>query len=383
MSGREQLIRWRPPRGATAFQLRQGHVGLALLQKFAGETKTMSKRAATSYDVARAAGVSQSAVSRAFSTTASIADATRQHILNVAMQMGYQPNAIARSMSTARKTTPQRSGMVGIIVTRLQDPFFAQTMARFSHGLQARGWHILLFTVDTEAEVDEALNALMSFKVDGIVILSALLSDRMAAACQAQGTPVMLFNRSADLSGVNSVRIANREGGRAAADYLIEAGHQRIAYLGGGASDPTSREREAGFAERLAEAGLKPFLRENGDYTFDSGHEAGLRIFARSERPDAVFCASDVMALGVLHAARHELGLDVPRDFSLIGFDDIPSAAWPGHALTTIRQPIGAMVQDAVRILVDRMETPDLPPQVLQVPGILILRATVRRAAPA
>ncbi|MHA1555101.1 MAG: LacI family DNA-binding transcriptional regulator, partial [Alphaproteobacteria bacterium] len=117
----------------------------------------MAKKSITSYDVARAAGVSQSAVSRAFSPTASIARKTRQHILDVAHEMGYQPNAIARSMSSARSQSRQRSGIVGVIVTRLEDPFFAQTIAYFNRNLQTRGWHMLLFTVESESEVDSAL----------------------------------------------------------------------------------------------------------------------------------------------------------------------------------------------------------------------------------
>lgn len=338
-----------------------------------------NRRLTTSYDVAKAAGVSQSAVSRAFSPHASIAEEKRRHILAVAAELGYQPNAIARSMSSARKTSPQRSGMVGVIVTRLQDPFFANTMARLSHGFQSRGLHMLVFSVEAESEVDKALAELMSYKVDAVVVLSALLSDRMAQVCRASGTPVMLFNRSAGALDVSSVKIGNAEGGRDAADLLVEAGHQRIAFLGGGERDATSHERLGGFVRRLSESGLELFLHEEGDYTFDSGKEAGLRMLSRNEPPDAIFCASDVLALGVLHVARHELGLDVPRDFSLIGFDDIPAAAWPGHDLTTIRQPVDFMVREAIDTLVERVENPDLPAQVLKVPGKLILRGSVQR----
>ena len=281
-------------------------------------------------------------------------------------------------MSTGRKELQQRSGMVGVIVTRLEDPFFAHTIAHFSRNLQARGWHMLLFTVDSQAEVDDALNALMQYKIDGVLILSAILSNHMAKVCQAQGTPVMLYNRSAKGLGVSSVEIDNFEGGRLAADILRESGHERIAFVGGDVGDATSREREAGFVERLTKDSLTPFQHESGDYTFVGGREAGLRLFARHERPDAVFCASDVMALGVLHAARFELGLRIPQDFSLIGFDDIPSAAWPGHLLTTIRQPIRRMIREAVTLLIERMENPDLDPLVRRFPGTLILRKSAR-----
>ncbi|WP_245706291.1 substrate-binding domain-containing protein [Ruegeria marina] len=282
-------------------------------------------------------------------------------------------------MSTARKDDHQKSGMVGVIVTRLEDPFFAHTIAHFSRNLQAQGWHMLLFTVDSQAQVDDALNALMQYQIDGVIILSALLSNHMTKVCRSKGIPVMLYNRSAAESGVSSVVIDNREGGRLAADLLREAGHDRIAFVGADTEDETSRERRAGFEERLRADGLSPVQVETGDYTFVSGREAGLRLFARSERPDAVFCASDVMALGVLHAVRFELGLRVPQDLSLIGFDDIPSAAWPGHLLTTIRQPIRRMIREAVDMLVERMENSEAEAKITRFPGSLILRDTVRR----
>lgn len=337
----------------------------------------MVKKSVTSYDVAKAAGVSQSAVSRAFSAKAPIAPKTRQHIRKIAAELGYQPNAIARSMSAARNDPNQRSGITGLIVTRPEDPFFSESIAMISRSLQARGWQVMLFTVDSEAEVDAALNALLQFKVDGVMILSAILSGKMAAACRDQGIPVLLFNRQAGDTAVSSVLVDNREGGAMAAACLLEAGHRRIAFLGGDAQDATSREREEGFREGLSAAGSELFCREYGDYTFDGGAEAAMRLFSRATKPDAVFCASDVMALGVLHTARNRLDLDVPRDFSLLGFDDIPSAAWPGHGLSTIRQPVGRMIRQAVELLVERMSDPDLEARTSLFSGTLILRGTV------
>ena len=338
----------------------------------------MPKQSITSYDVAKSAGVSQSAVSRAFSPTASINDKKRQHILKVAKEMGYQPNAIARSMSSARTKSRQKSGIVGVIVTRIQDPFFANTIAMFSSLLQAKGWHMLLFTVDSPEDVDDALFSLMQFKIDGVIILSAILSEYMAETCRANGTPVLLYNRRASGEGINSVQIDNYAGGQTAAEVLLKAGHTRIAFVGGTKSVNTTEEREKGFTDHLAAAGHSLSHCEYGDYTFDSGREAAMRLFSNSEKPDAVFCASDVMALGILHAARHDLGMEVPADFSLVGFDDIPSAAWPGHRLTSIRQPIERMIRDAVEILIEQMETPGLSPKLVSYPGVLVERATVR-----
>ena len=342
----------------------------------------MSPKAPTSYDVARLAGVSQSAVSRAFSPTASIAASTRARVLAAAAELGYQPNAIARSMSSARNEPQQVSGMVGLIVTRIQDPYFAHTVAGLSRAIQARGRQILLFTVDSLDEVDAALSTLMRYKIDGALIMSAMLSGRMAETCRSAGIPVVFYNRSAGHLDIPSIQIDNREGGQVAADILLEAGHQRIAFLAGDDSDSTSQLREAGFLDRLTAAGQTLFLRETGDYTFASGREAGLRLFSRKERPDAVFCASDVMALGVLHAVRHELGLSVPDDFSLIGFDDIPASDWPGHQLTTIRQPLNQMIRAAVDALISMIEAPSKPVESQRFAGTLILRTTCRLLRP-
>lgn len=342
----------------------------------------MSRKAPTSYDVARLAGVSQSAVSRAFSPTASIAPATRDRVLAAATELGYQPNAIARSMSSARNEPQQVSGMVGLIATRIQDPYFAHTVAGLSRAIQARGRQILLFTVDSQDEVDAALSTLMRYKIDGALIMSAILSGHMAQSCRAAGIPVVLYNRSAAHLDAPSIQIDNYDGGRVAADMLLEGGHERIAFLAGDETDSTSSQREAGLLDRLKSAGQSLFLREAGDYTFVSGREAGLRLFSRQEKPDVVFCASDVMALGVLHAARHELGLSVPGDFSLIGFDDIPAADWPGHRLTTIRQPINRMIRAAVDTLISMIEEPSKPAQSQRFVGTLILRATCRLQRP-
>jgi DNA-binding LacI/PurR family transcriptional regulator len=339
----------------------------------------MPKKSITSYDVAKAADVSQSAVSRAFSPGASIAKEKRERILKMAAELGYQPNAMARSMSSARRHPRQQSGIVGVIVTRLEDPFFAHTISHFSRQLQDAGWHMLLFTIDSEEKVDEALASLMQYKVDGVIILSAILSSKMAAACADLGTKVLLYNRTARHPGVNSVQIDNAHGGRTAADLLLAAGHGNIAFIGGAMDDETTQERKAGFEARLAEDGLEVTLTEFGGYTFVGGREAGLRLFSRLDKPDAIFCASDVMALGVLHAARYDLGLKVPEDFSLIGFDDIPSADWPGHGLTTIRQPIRRMITEAARVLIDQMTNPTGSPVVTHFQGELILRSSVRR----
>lgn len=340
----------------------------------------MTRSNVTSYDIAQAAGVSQSAVSRAFTPGSPIAEETRRRILEVAAELGYQPNALARGMSTARRGAGPRSGMAGLIVTRLQDPFFATLVQLFSHALQRRGLHVLLFNVETEGEVGGALGRLMEYRIDGAIILSALLGGRIAEACHNIGLPVVLFNRAPADPAIGSVRIRNEEGGRVAGELLCETGHQRIAFLAGADDDDTSEMRERGLCAGLVACGRELMRREAGDYTFESGYEAGRRLLARAERPDAVFCASDVMALGVMQAARRDHGLCIPADLSVMGFDDIPQATWPDHALTTIRQPVARMVRAAVTNLLARIEDPEAAPSRMEFDGELIIRRSVQLA---
>ncbi|MEE8338493.1 MAG: substrate-binding domain-containing protein [Xanthomonadales bacterium] len=162
------------------------------------------------------------------------------------------------------------------------------------------------------------------------------------------------------------------------ANLLVDTHHERIAFIAGTQGEPTNRDREQGFASRLNERGEELYQRDEGDYTFASGHAAAVRLLSLREPPDAIFCASDVMALGVIHAAKLEFHLSISKDLSVVGFDDIPAASWPGHQLTTIRQPVEKMTQKAVNILLQKMKNPEQKAQTCLLPGQLILRESVR-----
>lgn len=340
----------------------------------------MAEKQPTSYDVAKLAGVSQSAVSRAFSPGRSIAGKTRDKVVKAARELGYRPNAIARSMSSARTKSKQRSGMVGVIVTRLEDPFFSKILNAFSRALQQKGWHVLLFSVDSDAEVEDALHELFQYQVDGVIIATAILSQKVAESCTKQGTPVVLYNRYSENAEISTVRIENYKGGQAVAELLLDTGHKKIAFIAGDQRENTSLDREKGFVSRLNARGVSLYLREEGDYTFESGYRAAVKLLAAAEPPDAVFCVSDVMALGVIHAAKLEFNLSIPEDISIVGFDDIPAASWPGYQLTTIRQPVEEMTREAVNILIGMMEEPDFAARTCLLPGKLIVRKTVRKS---
>ena len=162
------------------------------------------------------------------------------------------------------------------------------------------------------------------------------------------------------------------------ADLLLDRGHQRIAYIAGGLNSSTNIDREKGFTEQLQARGVQNLLREQASYTYQSGNDAAKRLLQQKLPPDAIFCANDIMALGALDAARFEMGINVPDELSVIGFDDIPAASWPTYSLTTIRQRVNLMIDTTVELLIERLASPQVEPVLKLIPGILVERGSVR-----
>ena len=313
-----------------------------------------SSRSVTLADVALLAGVSQSAVSRTFTPGASVAPKTRERVVQAAAQLGYRPNAIARTLTT------RRSRMIGVVVSYLQNQFYPVVIEKLSQSLQRHGYHVLLFVSDgheTGATVDDKLMDVMQYQVDGLVLASVTLSSAIAQGCRASGVPIVLFNRTAPVDGVHSVASDNVAGGRLAAQTLIEAGCQRIAYIAGLEDASTQIERERGFTERLREARLELFARAAGRYSYEGACEAARALCSKPVKPDGIFVANDHMALAVIDTLRSELGLHVPQDISVIGFDNVPQSGWPAYGLTTIAQDAQAMVDATVDVLLQAIES--------------------------
>lgn len=316
----------------------------------------------TSLDVSRAAGVSQSAVSRAFTPGASISPETRRRVLEAAERLGYQPNAIARSLVT------QRSGIVALIVGELHNPFYPQALTQFAQALEARGKRALLLTHDARRDVQETLDAARSYQIEAAIVFPTRLNARPPSlgAVQDGGIPVLLFNRHLPGHQLLSVACDNYSGGRVAAQVLLDAGARRLAFIGGDPDTSTHQDRLRGFTDRLAEAGLRPVATPARAFQYDWGIQATLHLDAAGERPDGIFGANDIVAIGVLDALR-TLGRRVPEDVSVIGFDNIEESARLAYRLTTIGQPLEAMVEDALRALEDpqpgtgpRLHAPEL-----------------------
>ncbi len=230
----------------------------------------MSKASVTSGDVARLAGVSQSAVSRTFSPGASVSEEMRERVLQAAKQLGYRPNALARAMISGR------SRLIAILVAYLDNQFYPVLLEQLARLLQERGYQVLLFMTDM-GDQDTVVQRVMQFQVEAIIMASATLSSSLAGECAKTGVPVLLLNRYVPASPASSVTSDNLEGGRLLAHFLADGGHSRIAFIAGVEDSSTSRDREAGFCKGLAERGLTLHARAVGGYHFSGAADAGAR----------------------------------------------------------------------------------------------------------
>ncbi|WP_438672172.1 LacI family DNA-binding transcriptional regulator [Shimia sediminis] len=330
----------------------------------------------TSLQVAELAGVSQSAVSRVFTPGASVSAKTREKVRKAANELGYRPNVLARAMVSGK------SRIIGLVVAYLENQFYPEAIEKLSNLLQEHGYHVLIFmATKTSGNVDEVLEEILDYQVDGIVMASVAMTSNISSRCQQAGIPIVLFNRSQDMDGITSVTTDNYAGGRRVAEFLVAGGHRKISYIAGWEGASTQRDREAGFRAALQEAHQQVYSRAIGDFHTESARAAARDLFDRpaDDRPDAVFVANDHMALAVMDVLRFELGLSVPGDVSVVGFDDVPPAAWPAYDLTTLRQRSNLMVEETVNALLNYINDPDATvPRKIAIDGPLIVRGSAK-----
>ncbi|WP_306119250.1 MULTISPECIES: LacI family DNA-binding transcriptional regulator [unclassified Roseitalea] len=327
----------------------------------------------TSLDVARLAGVSQSAVSRAFTPGASISAKTVRKVREAAEELGYRPNVLARSLITGR------TRIIGLVVAYLDNQFYPVALEHLSNALQARGYHVLVFMAGNETrDVPAVMQELLDYQVDGIITASVAISNELARRCQAAGIPVVLFNRGQDDPRLCEVTSDNVAGSRAAAEFLVAGGHRRIAHISGWQGSSTGRHRAQGFVAALKDAGLEPLAVVDGMYRRDTAAQLTRALFDRPSPPDAIFVGNDHMAFAVMDTVRFEIGLSVPDHVSIVGYDDVPIAAWPAYRLTTVRQPVRRMVSETVEILLGQIEGTVEAGQKRRIESNLVVRASAR-----
>jgi DNA-binding LacI/PurR family transcriptional regulator len=330
---------------------------------------TEGKRApVTAMEVARLAGVSQSAVSRAFTPGANVSAAMRAKIMKVASQVGYRPNALARSLITGR------SHMIGVAMGNLSNPFMAAALEELCVQLAHAKLRLLLFSAHHETPIEQVIQ----YQIEALVMLSVPITEALAKECEAARVPIVLFNRSVEDFEAPCVIGDNETGARAIAAFLLAGGHERIAFIGLGEESTSSREREAAFTAYLAEQGQPLYLREMAGFSQAGAASAMRRLLLRPDRPEAVFCANDHIAMIALEVAQAEFGLEPGRDISIVGFEDVPQASRPGVSLTTYSLPIGLMVERTIEVI-DQLRNGETPPARVIIPGELIVRGSARK----
>ncbi len=333
----------------------------------------MNETRITSMDVARAAGVSQSAVSRVFTPGASVSKATVAKVKEAARALGYRPNSLARAMITGK------SRIIGLVVAYLDNPFYPVALERLSHALQQRGYHILIFMAsNTQESIKSVVEDLMAYQVDGIIAASVSLSGELAASCAAAGVPVVLFNRGQPGSGLSSITSANIEGGARVARFLAQGGHARIAHIAGWQGSSTGYDRMQGFVQGLARFDQEPVAIIDGEYNRDIAAQAARALMDSADPPDAIFVGNDHMAFAVIDALR-ALGVSVPGDVSIVGYDDVPMASWGAYDLTTVRQPVNRMIEATVETILAHIEDPERHAQKTEIEGPLVIRGSARQ----
>ncbi len=292
----------------------------------------------------------------------------RERIIAAGTQLGYRPNQIARSLTT------QKSRLIGISVGYMENQFYPSILELISIGFAAHGYRVVLLTPGSGGNADLVLEEVMRHRLDAVVLASARLTSSFAAECTRAGIPVVLLNRRTDAATCSSVTGQNEHGGRVIAQFFMSIRPHHIAFMAGLEDSSTSRERERGFMGALRDGGYQEPARAVGHYDFAAACAATRLLLSAARRPDALFCANDHMALAAIETARSEFGLHAGRDLSIVGFDDVTLASWPGFSLTTYSQPVGPMadclVQETLRLLRDDSSQPAQ----LVVPGKLVIR---------
>ena len=341
-------------------------------------------RRVTALDVARHAGVSRSAVSRTLTEGASVSPATRAKVLRAAAELGYHRNALVRGM------VRQRSGIIGVVTGRLDNPFIALGLEQLSHRLQQQGLKTLIYSGDAESDLKVALPSMVEYRVDGCFILSNDLSPRAAAAYTRLDIPLLVMFNS-DMEGISDhsdevpvgvVDTDNEDISRRIAELLVEGGGRRFGFMAGLPNAATSRERQRGFEAGLRALGQRLSASETGHFSYEGGRVAAQLLFERPEPPDALFCANDLMAMAAMDVARSEFGLRVPEDLTVAGFDDIAIAGYPAYDLTTVRQPVAAMVETATGMMLAFIEDPATGLREVRLPAELVRRRSTQRSLP-
>ncbi|WP_319532292.1 LacI family DNA-binding transcriptional regulator [uncultured Cohaesibacter sp.] len=332
----------------------------------------MNSKFVSASDVAKRAGVSRSAVSRTFTSGASVSRETRLKVMAAAEELGYKVNLLAR---TLHKT---RSDLVGVVGSNLSSPYISAQIDALSAALSKHDLQCILVNLaQVDGDLTKSVERLLEYRVRTVVLLSGAAPDEVVRICSANGTRLVLINRTMPDTVVHAdlIEADSAAGGRLAADRLIKAGCRHVAVLISASRTHAKLARADAFIERMRESNVAVTEWREGRHCYETGVEAARVLLTRPDI-DGLFAVSDELALGALNTARHELGLSVPEDLSVIGFDDAPISAWASHDLTTVRQSLSALTEATLEAV---MGPANGPVSHRRIKVTLVERGSVRR----
>lgn len=328
----------------------------------------MNSRRATGSDVARMAGVSKSAVSRAF-TGGIVSDEARERIMEAARILRYRPNASARSLITSR------SRLLGLAITSLDNQFYPAMVEQLHESAAAAGYRIVLFITHGVADLDPMVDELLGHQLDGVILASSSLATRVARECMEAGLPVVMLNNTDPEGRIPGVCADNEHGAQAIAQHLLAQGRRRLGLITGLAESSAGVERAQCFTRAVAEHPTARLLTACGHFTAEGAYRAARSLLERPDRADALFCVTDFMALFALQAVR-DLGLAPGKDVAVFGFDDAPVSGWPVFDLATYASPLKRIVAATLSLLHDQIATGQRKEGILRLKGHLVLRGS-------
>ncbi|POF34154.1 LacI family DNA-binding transcriptional regulator [Roseibium marinum] len=323
-----------------------------------------------SFDVARLAGVSRSAVSRTFTDGASVSKETRDKVMEAARRLGYRVNVLARSLHK------QKSDLVGVVAADLDNPFRAEQIDLLTQGLLELGFRPILLRGEPSADVADLIGSLLQYSVAGVIVTSDTPPEEICQECLQNGVPLVVVNKRDPGAPVDRVVTDFEAGGRMALEHLLDCGCTRLAVVTPERSSYSINGRALAFEQAANAKGVSVIRIAWGTQSYEGGLAAAGFVHRVRSEIDGIFCTADYLALGVLDGLRHVHGLKVPRDIQVIGYDDIPQASWKAYDLTTVAQSRRDLCEATLDLLIQRLEEPETPPQIRTCGVTLVQRGT-------
>ncbi|WP_299692349.1 substrate-binding domain-containing protein [uncultured Vibrio sp.] len=304
----------------------------------------------TASDVASYLGVSRSSVSRAFTEGASIAPKQKANILEAAKKLGYQPNLLARTLSTPSQKA--KSHLVAILISDFSNPYQPYLFEALSTALRKQGKMPMLISVSNDSDLDSTIQKLSGYQVDGVIAVAGSLPASSFEQCLELQLPLITLGRSDPNSVIPSIQTDNEQAGRLAARHLLSKGLTELGYIKGRTDGEASIARHHGFRAELQETGITTCTTfDAGSYGYSAGFEVGVRHSEDIRKLQGVFCASDALAFGFIDSCKQVNGITIPGQIQVVGCDNVPMSSWQGYQLTTVAQPVHTITEQAILYL--------------------------------